>query len=124
MSYKIVFFLSAIVVAAFGLALLIVPTTILDQFRMDKVATVVYMARVLGAALASLGFVLWFAKDAVGAEKNLGMAALAGCVLGIIVTIMGLASGVIRTNGWIPLVVEVVLGLGFAFMIFLQPRMK
>lgn len=124
MSYKIMFFVSAIVAAAFGLALFLFPSMVLDQFAMDARVGELYMARAIGAAVASLGFVLWFAKDATGAEKSLGMAALAGCVLGAIVTVMGLAAGIIRTNGWIPLVVQVVLGLGFAFMIFLQPRMK
>ena len=45
------------------------------------------MARVIGAALISLGVLLWFAKDAEGAaQKNLGIAALAGSVVGVIVT--------------------------------------
>ena len=124
MSYKIMFFISAIVTVAFGLALLIAPAAMLDQFSMDARVPELYLSRVVGAALTSLGLLLWFAKDAEGAEKNLGMAALAGSVLGLIVTIMGIASGIIRANGWIAAVIEVVLALGFAFMIFLQPRMK
>jgi ABC-type uncharacterized transport system permease subunit len=51
------------------------------------------------------------------------MAALAGAVLALIVTIMGVAT-VVKGLGWVALVVEAVFGLGYAFLLFLQPRMK
>ena len=124
MSYKIMFFVSAIVAAAFGLLLIFAPEVGLKQFAMTARAQEIFMARVVGAALASVGILLWFAKDAEGeAQKGFGMGALAGTVLALIVTIIGVAT-VVKGLGWIALVVEVVLGLGFAFMIFLQPRMK
>jgi hypothetical protein len=84
----------------------------------------IFMARVIGAALVSLGALLWFAKDAdVAAQKNLGMAALAGSVLALIVTVIGVAS-MVKGFGWIAILVEVLFGLGYAFMLFLQPKMK
>jgi hypothetical protein len=125
MSYKILFVINAIVVAAFGLSLFLAPETGLAQFNMTARAQEIFMARVIGVTLASLGILLWFAKDAEGAaQKNLGMAALAGAVLGLIVTVIGLAGGFIAANGWIAIVVEVVFGLGYAFILFLQPRIK
>jgi hypothetical protein len=124
MSYKLLFVLNAVVVFAFGLALIVVPTTILALFVLGKIASTVFMAQALGAALASLGLVLWFAKDADDtAQKNLGMAALAGSVLGLIVTVIGLA-GPLKGYGWVAIIVEVLFGLGYAFMLFLQPKMK
>jgi len=124
MSYKILFVLNAIVVAAFGLLLFIAPETGLTQFSMTARAQEIYLTRVVGAALISLGVLLWFAKDAEGAaQKNLSMGALAGSVVGLIVTIMGVAT-MVKGYGWVALVVEVVFGLGYAFMLFLQPKMK
>jgi hypothetical protein len=124
MSYKILFVINAIVVAAFGLLLFIAPETGLTQFHMTARAQEVFMARAIGAALVSLGILLWFAKDAdaVG-QRNLGMAALAGSVLALIVTIIGMAT-VVKGLGWVAIVVEAVFGLGYAFVIFLQPKMK
>lgn len=125
MSYKALFVLNAIVAVAAGLVLLFAPTTGLGQFNMDARVPEQYLARVVGAALASLGLLLWFAKDAEGAaQSSLALGALIGVVLGLVVTVIGLAGGLIRVNGWIPLVVEVVFGLGYAFMLFLKPRMK
>ncbi len=124
MSYKILFMLNAIVVAAFGLLLFIAPQTGLAQFNMTARAQEVFMARVVGAALISLGVLLWFAKDAEGAaQRNLGIAALAGSVVGVIVTLMGVTS-IVKGLGWVALVVEVVFALGYIFVLFLQPRMQ
>ncbi len=125
MSYKLVFIINAIVVFAFGLLLVVAPTVALDQFNMDKVATVVFLARVVGAALASLGLVLWFAQNAdEDAQRWMGMAALAGAVLGLIVTLIGVGGGIVRAMGWIPIVLEIVFALAYAFLVFLQPKMQ
>jgi len=124
MSYKILFVINAIVVVAFGLLLVLAPETGLTQFDMTARSQEVFMARAIGVALVSLGVLLWFAKDAdEAAQKNLGMAALAGTVLGLIVTIIGVAT-IVKGLGWVALIVEVVFGLGYAFIMFLQPRMK
>ncbi len=123
MSYKILFIVNAVVVAAFGLFLLLAPTTALRQFHMDRVVTVVFMARALGAALISLGAVLWFAQSAdENNQKFLGMAALAGAVLALIVTLMGVVSRIVRANGWIAIILELLFILGYVFVVFLQPR--
>jgi hypothetical protein len=125
MSYKIMFALNAIVVFALGLILVVAPKTGLSQFNMDLQKTEAFVSQALGAALTSLGLALWFAKEVEGStQRNLGIAALAGVVIGLIVTIIGTASGIIRVNGWIPIVVEALFGLGYGFVIFLQPRMK
>jgi len=124
MSYKILFVINAIVVAAFGLLLFIVPKTGLVQFGMTFRDQEIFMARVIGGALVSLGILLWFAKDVEGeAQKGFGMGALAGTVLALIVTIIGVAT-MVKGLGWVAIVVEAVFGLGYAFIIFLQPKMK
>ncbi|MBE7534674.1 MAG: hypothetical protein HS124_02950 [Anaerolineales bacterium] len=127
MGSKVLFVLNAIVVLALGAALIFVPQTVLAQFKAETRVPELHMARFLGAALVTLGLLLWFAKDAsdASAQKRMSFAMLAGTVVALIVTIMGIAaSGIIRQYGWALIVVECVFGLGYAFVIFLQPRMK
>jgi len=128
MSYRLLLVVNALVVFALGLGLLVVPSMVLDQFGTETRVAELFLARVIGVALVSAGLFLWFAKDAAEESvlKNLGMAGLVGSVLALIVTVLGMspASGVIRTNGWIAIVVEVLFAAGYAFMLFLQPRMK
>ena len=124
MSYKMLFVLNAVIVVVFGLLLFVAPEIGLAQFKMDKVVQEIFMARAIGAALVSLGILLWFAKDVEGAaQKNLSMAALAGSVLGVIVTVIGITK-VVKGFGWLALVVEILFALGYAFILFLQPKMK
>jgi hypothetical protein len=121
---KLLFVLNAIVAVVFGLVLVFVPETGLAQFNMTARAQEIFMARAIGAVLVSLGVLLWFAKDAdVGIQKNLNIAGLAGSILGLIVTIIGVAR-VVKGLGWLILVVEVAFALGYGFVLFLRPRMK
>ncbi|MFZ5888778.1 MAG: hypothetical protein ACOYYF_15060 [Chloroflexota bacterium] len=125
MNYKVLFVLNAVVALLAGLVLVFVPATGLAQFNMDARVTEQFLTRALGAALVSLGLTLWFAKDAgEAAQRNLGMASLGGSVLGLIVAIVGAASGIIRVNSWIPIVVFAAFALGYGFLIFIKPKMK
>ena len=124
---KILFMLSAAVAAILGLALVFAPATVLGQFGVETRVPELHMGRFLGAALACLGILLWFAKDASeeNVQRNMGYAMLAGTVLALLVTIIGVTmDGVIRSLGWVVILVEVLFALGYVFVLFLQPRMK
>lgn len=124
---KLLFIVNAALVLALGLALIFAPEATLSQFGAETRVAELHMARFLGAALATLGVLLWFAKDAADetVQRNMGYAMLAGSVLALFVTILGVAaSGIIRSLGWLVIVIEVVFALGYVFVLFLQPRMK
>ena len=121
---RLLFVINAVVLVAFGLLLLLAPERGLGQFAMSARVQELFMARIIGAALTSFGILLWFAKDAdEELQKKFGMAALVGSVLGLIVTIIGVTS-VVKGLGWLAIVLEVVFALGYAFVLFLQPRMQ
>jgi len=126
MGYKILFILNALVVFALGAALLFVPEMALGQFQTQMRVTEVDQARYLGAALLMLGLMLWFIKDVSDErlQKNFSVVGLVGAILAVIVTIIGITKSVLTINSWIPPVVEVIFGLGYAFMLFLKPKMK
>jgi hypothetical protein len=124
---KLIFILNAVVLVLLGLALLFAPEATLTQFGTETRVAELSMARFLGAAIATLGLLLWFAKDASDetVQRNMGYAMLAGTVFALFVTVLGVAAdGIIRNFGWLVIVVEVVFGLGYVFVLFLQPRMK
>jgi len=126
MGYKILFILNALVVFALGAVLLVVPEMALGQFQTQMRVTEVVQARYLGAALLTLGLMLWFIKDVSDErlQKNFSVVGLVGAILAVIVTIIGITKGVLTINSWLPIVVEVVFALGYAFMLFLKPKMK
>lgn len=127
MGYKVLFVLNAIVAVILGAAFLIVPDRLLGFFGTETYASTVLIARFFGTAMIALGLVLWFAKDASeGVQKGTGWALFISAILGLIVNVIGIspASGVIRSNGWITIVVYVIFALLYGFMIFLKPRLK
>jgi len=128
MSYKFLFVLNALVSVVLGAVFLIVPSRALDFFGTETYAATLLVARFFGSALVAVGLVLWFAKDAAeeSIQKGMGIALLVSSVLGLIINVIGVSpsSGVIRSNGYITIIVYVLFALGYAFMLFLKPKMK
>jgi hypothetical protein len=128
MSYKLMFILNAIVAILFGVAFLVMPETALAQFRTETYAATVLVTRFYGAALLTIGFVLWFAKDVAGesGQKGMGIVLLASAVIGFVLTVMGTVGSraVIRANGWIVMVIYILLALGYAYLLFMKSKMK
>ena len=127
MSYKVLFAINATVALGIGLALLFVPSTVLNYFGTEARVPELLLGRFFGSAMIALGLVVWFAKDSdENVQKRTAWALFISAILGLVVNVIGIssASGVIRRNGWIPILVYVLFVLLYAFMIFLRPRMK
>ena len=128
MSYKVLFILSAIVAVIFGLGLLIVPDRVLPLFgTTEQYASTIFATRFFGFSTFAFGLTLWFAKDASDekVQRNLGIANLVISVVGLGMALYATMAGnaVIRTNSWVPIVLFLLSGLGYGFMLFLKPRM-
>lgn len=128
MNYKFMFVLNALVAFALGVVFLVIPAKALGFFGTETYAATLLMGRFFGSAMVALGLVLWFAKDTSepAVQRGIGIALLVSAIIGLIVNVIGIssASGVIRNNGWMPIVVYVLFALGYAFMVFMKPRMK
>jgi hypothetical protein len=125
MNYRTIFILNAIVVVAFGAFFLIMPQTALSLFGAEVYVSTLLVARFFGGAMLMSGILIWFLKDVFDqkTQKSLGMTMLAGSVGGFVLSLLGtISNGVIRTNGWILLVVTVVFSMCYAFLLFLIPQ--
>ena len=118
------FALNSIVALLFGLGFLFFPARALGLFGTETFVSTILVSRLFGAAMLGLGLVLWFAKDARDAsvQKGMGIALLVSAVTGLIVTLLGTfaSNAVIRSNGWAVMIVYVVLGLGYGYLLFLK----
>ena len=126
MTYRILFVLNAIVSFLFGVAFLFVSSIALKQFGVDNYASTRLMAQFFGAAMLALGIVLWFAKDIAepALQRGLGIALLVGAAAGLIVTILGTTAHTLREFGWAVMSIYALFALGYAYLIFLMPRVK
>ena len=124
MTYRILFVLNAIVSFLFGVAFLVVSTRALNIFGVDDYASTKMMTQFFGTAMLALGLVLWFAKDVAdeAVSRGIGIALLVGAAAGLIVTIIGTTGGALREFAWVVMLIYVLFGLGYAYLIFLRPR--
>ncbi len=129
MSYKVLFVLSAVVAVVFGLGFMIVPDRVLPLFgTTETYVSTIFAARFFGFSTFAFGLVLWFAKDITepSAQKGSGIAMLVISLVGFALSILGTTeiSKVIRANSWVPLTLFALSALGYAFMVFIKPKMK
>ena len=126
MNYHLMFILNAIVLAMFGALFLILPELALTQFGTETYVSTLFIARFFGGAMLMAGVLLWLAKDIqdVGTQKSMAITFLAASVVGFILSLIGVASAtaVIRANGWVLLVIHVLFGLSYAYLLFLRPQ--
>lgn len=124
MNYRIMFAIHSVIAILFGLGFLFVPTRALGLFGTETFVSTVLVSRLFGAAMLGLGLVLWFAKDVreSSVQKGLGIALLVSAITGLIVTVLGTfaSNAVIRTNGWAVMIIYVLLGLGYGYLLFLK----
>ena len=127
MSYKVMFVLNALVALGLGAAFLFVPMTLLNIFGTEQYVIAKTLGQFFGTAMIALGLLLWFTKDAEDEkiQKGMAYAMFISALLGLIVNIIAVAvDGVIRNYGWITILVYVLFALGYAFMLFMKPKMK
>lgn len=125
MSYRVLVVITALVTFLLGLAFLIVPSMAIKQFGVDDYASTRMVTQFYGTAMLALGLVLWFASSIAdeAAQRGIGIALLVGAVAGLVVTILATVGGTLRASSWIAMGLYVLVGLGFAYLVFLKPRM-
>lgn len=128
MSYKVLFILNALVAVVVGLGFLFKPDFVLPLLGMtEQYAATMWASRFFGSAMLALGSVLWFAKDAdERVQKGMSWGMFVSTLIGLVLTLLASLSGnaVLRQNTWIPIVLYVLFGLGYAFVLFFKPKMK
>ena len=122
MNYRIMFALNSIIAFLFGLGFLFFPARALALFGTETFVSTVLIARMFGTAMLGLGLVLWFAKEVTdpSTQKGMGIASLVSAVTGLVVTLLGTfaSHAVIRTNGWAVMLVYLIFGLGYGYLLF------
>jgi hypothetical protein len=124
MNYRIMFLINALIAVLLGLGFLAVPNRVLGQFGVDGYAATKLAAQFFGTAMLALGLLLWFARDVTeeNLQKGMAVALMVGAAAGLIVTAVGTTSSVLRSNGWIAMLVYLLFGLAYAYLVFMKPR--
>jgi peptidoglycan/LPS O-acetylase OafA/YrhL len=124
MSYRLMFIINAVVLALIGVAFMLMPQSILAQFKSEIYVATLYAARFFGGALLLGGLLLWFLKDLPAkVQKNVAFVLFAYSIGGFALSLYGMTSlGVLRANGWVLLVIFGLFALVYGYILFLQPK--
>lgn len=128
MNYKVLFILNALVAVVVGLGFLFKPDFALPLLGVtEQYVTTVWASQFFGSVLFALGLIPWFAKDSdERVQKGMSWGMLASVLVGLALTLLAsfADNAVLRQNTWIPILVYVLFGLGYAFMIFFKPKVQ
>jgi hypothetical protein len=118
------FLINGLIAALLGLGFLVVPERILGLFGVDGYAATIMAAQFFGTAMLALGLLLWFAKDVneENLQKGMATALMVSAAAGLIITVVGTTSNILRSNGWIAILVYLLFGLAYAYLVFMKPR--
>lgn len=125
MSYRMMFTINAVILAIFGVLLMIMPEFVLTQFKSEVYISNLFVTRLFGSALLLSGIFLWILKDAIPAkmQKNIAFLLLAYSIGGFVASLLGMTSiGILRANGWVLLVLFGLFAMVYAYILFLQPK--
>ena len=114
----------AVIELIFGIGFVLMPVTVGDVFGMNLTPSGALMARLFGTAFIFGSIVLWLARNASSSEAALRAVVLAVVVsntIGFVVTLLATLSGVWNALGWLPVVLYLLFGLGFAYFQFVKP---
>lgn len=124
MNYRIMFLINALIAVLLGLGFLAVPNRVLGQFGVDEYAATKLVSQLFGTAMLALGLLLWFAKDVTeeNLQKGMAVALMVGAAAGLIITAVGTTSGILRSNGWMAMLVYVLFGAAYGYLVFMRPK--
>jgi hypothetical protein len=123
MKLRNLFLLNTVVALLFALGFLLMPTVLLDLFGFPSNDGTKFLGQIIGVELMVGGLSTFFARDTRDhtARQALTLANLIASIIGVIVSLGGMLSGVMNDLGWVIVGAYLVLTLGFGYFQFIGP---
>jgi hypothetical protein len=123
MKLKTWMLVNTVVAGLFGLALVLVPGTLIATYGVTADAGVRYVGQQLGACFLGIAALCWFTKDAPASETLTaifqGLFLLNG--VAFVVSLVAQLNGVMNAVGWSSVVIYLLLGLGWTYFLRAKP---
>jgi len=122
MELKSLLLLSAILGIALGLGFFFAPSAVMSTFGVSASEAHQHTARNFGSAVIGLAVISWFAREATDsiARRAIVLGLFMYFVFGSISILSFQLQGNANSNGWIIIVLHVLLALGFGYHILIH----
>jgi hypothetical protein len=119
MKLKNLLVLNAIVLGGSGISAVLIPSNVISLYGVELNSAVIMMAQYAGLGSVAIGLVAWFSRNVedLKAQRAIIHAFLITYVIGIIISILGTISSVMKV-GWPIVVLYSLLALGYAYFYF------
>jgi len=117
------FMIVAIVSLMFGVAFLLIPDQLATWYGAAIDDNSRHLGRLFGSALVGLAIIYFMARD-LDASPTLTGLLWAGLIVGVIelvLNIMATTSGLVNALGWVTVLIDVLLAVGFAYLLLVKP---
>jgi len=112
----------AVVSIIYGIGNLLMPAWVNEMHGLTSSPGTSLVSRYLGASLLGLGVMGWFNRDAADSDALSGFmrGGLVVAVAGLIVSVHAMMAGLMNTMGWVPVIVQALLTLGFIYFALIK----
>jgi len=126
MSFKTLMIIKAVVCLVFGIAFIFLPSKLLSIFGVTLGTGAVFPAWEYGAAILGNLVLTWSARNA---SESVARAAIIWALfvydgIGVIVSLVGVFTGILNSLGWLVVVLYLFFTLGFGYFAFVSPEAK
>jgi hypothetical protein len=115
MSIKMLFTMAAVLTAVLGVAWLFAPAFMLADLGITGDTVDLYMGRRYGGMFFGYCTLLWLARGASASPARRAIVAGGFAVTAVlaVVSTIGVAGGIVGPHGWVAVVIEALLAIGF-----------
>jgi hypothetical protein len=123
MKFSTVVIINAVVALVYGIALVLLPGTVLSIYGITPGPAVNLASQLIGVEMIHIAVICWLARRVSdgAAQKAIILGGLVGQVIAVIVSMIGTLSGVFSAMGWSAVVIYLLLALGYAYLQFMKP---
>jgi len=124
MRLKILLISNAVIAALYGIATLLFPAWLGSLYGFTATPELIFVARLLGVYLLAAGILSWMVRDASASKILMAVlyAFLSMDVLGFLISLIYVLGGTVNPQGWLLVVLYMLLGAGFAYFLFFTPK--
>lgn len=122
MKLRSLLMINAVVLGGSGISAVLVPARVCSLYGVQLGREVIMMAQYAGLGSVAIGLVAWFARNVkdTQAQRAIVLAFLITHVIGIIISVLGTISGVMKL-GWPVIVLYSLFALAYAYFQFMKP---
>ncbi|MFZ5919245.1 MAG: hypothetical protein ACOYZ7_20125 [Chloroflexota bacterium] len=113
--------IKAIVSLVFGVALALIPATLMDWYGVTLDESGAVMAQTVGACLIGIGLICWLGREvADDGRRTITLSLFIGDSVGFIVMLLAQLAGLMSGLGWALVVIWLLLALGNGYCRFIK----